>query len=398
MGKKWNGYDTIAPTFNGYEVASTYTSGGVISFTDNGTTQVSKIFSPTIPSISYVERSVVADNIVNGVYTAPPQAGFQFKVNTANSGFTNNKSFKFNLDQWSPGAYNCTVYWGDGTSNVITTWNDANLTHAYTTSGIYTIEVKENVVGGFPAMRTNNSQDCTKITEIVNWGQNKWLSLGGAFQGCQNMTITATDTPNTSTVTDFSNAFAYCYILNLFPSLDTSSGINFDGAFREIKSATATTFPLLNMSNGTSFVGCWRDCNKLTTMPLIDTSKATDLQYAWAGCSSLSSFPLINTGMCTKFGNAWYGGGTLGSFNAPTFDMHSMTNGLNIDCFYQLTTSSYDAILNQLAYGNGGSIPAATNNGVSFGAKLSKYSGSGLAARNHLVNTRGWTITDGGQA
>ena len=39
------------------------------------------------------------------------------------------------------GSYNFKVYWGDGTSDIITTYNQAETLHQYASTGIYEIRI-----------------------------------------------------------------------------------------------------------------------------------------------------------------------------------------------------------------------------------------------------------------
>jgi hypothetical protein len=69
-----------------------------------------------------------------------------------------------------------------------------------------------------------------------------------------------------------------------------------------------------------------------------------------------------------------------------------MTNGAF--CFgggVKLSVDSYSNLLINIADLN-------RNTGVTFSGGLSRYSASGVAARNTLTSGRGWVITDGGSA
>ncbi|MFN5351892.1 MAG: BspA family leucine-rich repeat surface protein, partial [Alphaproteobacteria bacterium] len=59
-------------------------------------------------------------------------------------------------------------------------------------SGIYTIAM----TGAFTRILFNNAGDKSKITAITQWGNIAWSSMERAFDGCDNLTVTATDTPN----------------------------------------------------------------------------------------------------------------------------------------------------------------------------------------------------------
>lgn len=87
--------------------------------------------------------------------------------------------------------YNFTVNWGDGTSSIITAWDDIDKTHTYPKAGNYTVTMK----GHFPVLRFNNSGDRQKILNIKQWGSNVWSSFVQTFKGCVNLQITTSDAP-----------------------------------------------------------------------------------------------------------------------------------------------------------------------------------------------------------
>jgi RNA polymerase sigma factor (sigma-70 family) len=227
-------------------------------------------------------------------------------------------------------SYDFTINWGDGSKEVFTTKgvpegeNDnaedlaENLIfsarpveklspiHAYAKIGTYTIEITENVVGGFPAIAFNNGGDCHKLISIAQWGGGTWKTMQGAFAGCYNLTISANDSKTAlmGSVNDFSSAWSECRGLTSFPSLNTAEGTNFSWTWYGCSGLTS--FPLLNTAKGTDFNHAWAGCRGLTSFPLLNTAKGTRFSWAWYGCSGLTSFPLLNTAAGTKFDGAWW--------------------------------------------------------------------------------------------
>jgi gliding motility-associated-like protein len=105
---------------------------------------------------------------------------------------------------------NITIDWGDGTTSSSLT-GSSNPTHTYTNSGSYSISVlpdSTNDIGKFYAYGNNQARDYLK--DIKQWGSGKWETFYRSFYNCLNMTITATDAPDLSMVTDMSNAFYNC--------------------------------------------------------------------------------------------------------------------------------------------------------------------------------------------
>lgn len=92
----------------------------------------------------------------------------------------------------SDGSFNCKIYWGDGTSDVITTYNQAETLHQYSSTGIYEIRIGGLISG----WNFDNQVDDDKILDISNWGTGFLLinNRGNqAFEGCSNFDISARD-------------------------------------------------------------------------------------------------------------------------------------------------------------------------------------------------------------
>jgi len=113
---------------------------------------------------------------------------------TDNPGTSNDD--QITIPPHSTDTYDCTVYWGDGTSTV---WDDtgANIisaelnTHTYPAAGTYTVRI----VGNFPQIYFDDGGDKLKILELRNWGDIGLISIDRAFLGCSNFVITAQDVP-----------------------------------------------------------------------------------------------------------------------------------------------------------------------------------------------------------
>ena len=191
--------------------------------------------------------------------------------------------------------------------------------------------------GIFPYMYFGNGKDKDKLLDIKNFGIYGLGSTSqtGAFQGCSNLVISASDRGYFSSVTDFSFAWRDC--------------------------SSLTSFPLLDTSSGTDFQQSWRDCSSLTSFPLLDTSNGTDFQQSWNRCTILASFPAnaFDTNIATNYTNA--------------FQTTNLTTQSIDDILVSLDTSG---VINGTFVQSGGNTPSAT----------------GLAAKDSLV-LKGWTIT-----
>ena len=262
------------------------------------------------------------------------------QINTTNTSAGSSASDTFVLPLESTGTYSFDIDWGDGSGiDTITAWNQAEVTHVYSSGGAYTIEITGTLTG----WRFNNTGDRLKLLSCDSF--HSGFTLGnnnGYFYGCSNLTSLSVDL-DTSSVTNFYTAWYNCSSLTSFPLIDTSSGTNFYGAWYACSSLTS--FPLIDTSGGTNFSYAWNNCsltsfplidtssgtnfsyawtgNDLTSFPLIDTSSGTDFTYAWWN-NELTSFPLINTGLGTNFFGAWGTNASLTSF--PLIDTSSGTN------------------------------------------------------------------------
>ena len=84
------------------------------------------------------------------------------------------------------GTYNCKVHWGDGTSDIITAYNQAEVTGQYANTGTYEIRIGGEISG----WKFNNGGDDDKIINISNWGPLVFDALQNyAFYGCSNLDL-----------------------------------------------------------------------------------------------------------------------------------------------------------------------------------------------------------------
>lgn len=150
-------------------------------------------------------------------------ANFKMTVDTTLVGSASNT---FILPFNNVGTYSCIVYWGDGNSDVITTYNDAALTHIYDSSGSYQISIS----GVFGQVKFNNGGDKLKPTSIDNWGTNVWADFANSFYGCYVMTSNYVDAPDLSNVTTVKNCFRDCDLFGSVDGFDVSNILDFSNS------------------------------------------------------------------------------------------------------------------------------------------------------------------------
>ncbi len=193
-----------------------YSSSGVRSGAFGFVGSIDNVSVQQVSDTSGIMENMKPDNIV--AFSPPdpdPLVGdeFIFSVNTAYTGTGVSNADQFQLPLISAGTLDFTVIWGDGTQDIITSYNQAETLHTYPSSGTYTIGIRANTqpLKGF---KFDNGGDKLKMSNIVNWGGSNFrLDRQEAFYGCSNMTCTATDAP-LITVTIFYRMFRGCSNFN----------------------------------------------------------------------------------------------------------------------------------------------------------------------------------------
>ncbi|MGH1388036.1 BspA family leucine-rich repeat surface protein [Kordia sp.] len=139
-----------------------------------------------------------------------------------------------NLDDFPSEAYSYTIDWGDGNTD---TNVSTNMSHQYALSGNHFVRIS----GAFPQItQGGDTSNAAKLQAINNWGTNSWESMQGAFQGCSNVQLLATDSPDLSLVISTDYMFYGCQNFTGHDSMnnwDMSSILTMRQMF-----ATATNF------------------------------------------------------------------------------------------------------------------------------------------------------------
>ena len=176
---------------------------------------------------------------------------FEFSVNTAESGTSNDDQFTLSVGS---GTFLYDLTTSDGHSETGLTGNH---TLTFSSSGVYSISIS----GQFPAFKFNNGNDGEKMVTLDNFGVygGGSTSQDNAFRGCNNMTLNATDSGNFGSASDFQKFMFTGNITGVsFPLIDTSSATRFDNAFRQTRIAN---FPanLFDNCTATNFGNAFLD-------------------------------------------------------------------------------------------------------------------------------------------
>jgi len=153
----------------------------------------------------------------------------------------------------STGTYNFIVDWGDGLTDRITTWNQAQVTHTYATAGVYQVIIT-GTINGF---RFVNTGDRLKLLSVFKWGIG--FRLGATdqhFYGCANLDLSQVeDVLDTTGVTSFSRLFQACTRLTIVNRMN-------EWNVSQVNSLSNT---FLDSPNFNTNIGDW-DISNVTTM------------------------------------------------------------------------------------------------------------------------------------
>ncbi|MDO6761826.1 BspA family leucine-rich repeat surface protein, partial [Tamlana sp. 2_MG-2023] len=262
------------------------------------------------------------------------------------------------------GGYNYTVNWGDGT---IENNQTGIASHTYATAGIHTVSIS----GDFPRIYfhpfSSPAGNNAKILTIEQWGDIEWTSMSYAFYKCSNLNITNTsiDTPDLSQVSNMGDMFY------------GASNFNYDIGNWDVSNVTAMRYTFMTASSFNQDLSSW------------DVSKVTNMIYMfWDATSFNQDISSWDVGSATNMKGMFYG---VTSFdqNLSSWDVESVTDMTNMFRDVTLSTTNYDALLN-------GWSTQTLQSGVEFHGGNSKYCAAEVA-RQSILDTYGWTITDGGK-
>ena len=286
---------------------------------------------------------------------------FVISVKTDNAGTSADNEFTL---PWI-GTYD--VDWGDG---VVETGLVDTQTHTYASAGTY--DVKVTAVSGKIEFRYVG--DPLKLLDIKNWGTCQWTSLQNSFFECKNITnISAIDTPDFSIMNNLKFSFYNCSnLISMDVSTwDVSNVIEAEVAFQScvnletLNGIENWTFQVLNINGLKS---TFRDCRKFNSNIGGWTYVGPILENVLNNCD-MFNHSLANWDLTTV------------NFGSPII----LPNATGI------SQANYDETLISWA---SQSLPS--NKTLNMGG--SQYSYEAAAARQTLIDTYGWTITDGGQA
>ena len=299
--------------------------------------------------------------------TGSAVSAFVFGIDTANTSAGSSTSTQFKLPLTTSTGLDAVVDWGDSTTDTITVYNAAEVTHTYASSGTYTI----SITGTLPGFRFNNAGDRLKIINISSWGVLN-ITTASVFRGCTNLTCSATDAP---TITSASLAITFEFCTNFNGNIGNWDVSAVTGMGSMFKSATAFN------NGGSSSIGNW------------NTSLVTDMSNMFQSATAFNqNIGSWNTGAVTNMSRA-FNSATAFNQNIGAWNVEAVTN---IVFFMSGKTAANYSAANLDAIYNGWSTQSVQPN-LTISFSSIKYTAAGQTGRDTLDNApNNWTITDGG--
>jgi surface protein len=283
---------------------------------------------------------LIVSNIINAALTDD----FVITVKTDNPGAGTNQEFTI-YRNYGGLTYNYNVDCDNNGIDEATT-QLGNYTCTYPTSGIYTIRIKDNtgVGDGFPSFKLNDASGnsvAEKILSIEQWGTGTWISMQYAFSGASNLAINAIDQP------DFSN------VINMYGMFIGASLVNPNTSNWDTSSVTSMGLMFLGATSANPDTSQW------------NTSSVTDMRSMFNSATSANP-------------------------DTSQWDISNVTTMASMFFGVALPMTSYEDMLIGFAAQN-------VQSNITFHGGNSRYcSAAAQAAREVLINTYNWTITDGG--
>ncbi len=318
---------------------------------------ISKDFSSTKIKKNFVPINIIKNYVLDAYEHLNP---FISTWDTRNTSGGSSNSSQIKLPLYNGGDYDFIVDWGDSTIDIITVYNQAEITHTYDSEGIYEIQIK----GICKGWKFENLGDKLKITDISRWGCLNIGIEGRNFNGCNNLTVSAIDSlvltestsleyafescqaltalniSNTEYITSLAYAFYSCYDLSTInlSEWDVNNCTNFSNAFRSCRSLSSLNLSSWDVSNGNSFSYIFYGCTGLTSINISgwDFAAAIELRSFFDGCTALTSINLDNIDISAierfpRFFGRCY---SLTSLDLSGWDVSHVTNfdSMFIDC------------------------------------------------------------------
>ena len=328
--------------------------------------KINSVTNANMAKVSNVAKAAIGK--IGSIDAPATTTPFTFVIDTSKTGIA---SYGFQLPLIDDGTINFTIDWGDGNTDTITAYDQAETLHNYAASTTYTVQMTGTIRGWNFGWSNNNSQ---RITNISQWGDMHITNGYRVFANCYNLTCTATDAPTVS-ATNFQDGFR-------------NSGIG--GSFLELVQLGSAW----DVSTVTTFYRCFSGDEYLNDADFSNWTfrDVTNISQMFVNCAfnqDVSSWDVSNvTNVSNMFAN-----NVEFDQDLSAWDLTSCTDFTNFleDC--TLSTANYDATLIAWA-----ARDMQNSEAVHFGSSTYTEGGDAAAARQSLIDDDSWTITDGGTA
>jgi hypothetical protein len=385
------------PTKATYYINAPSFSSATAVFTDSGLTTCAP---DGFYSFGGIVRQQVGCNLLPP--TSCPSCEFISMWDTSNLSSGSSTTTQVKLPLVNSGSYNFVVNWGDGRSDLITSWNQAETLHTYDSAGTYTIRITGTIIG----WSFSFGGDRLKIEEIFQWGCFNHGNQINVFAGCNNLVLdNVTDTLDLTNNTTLRGFFWQCTAITTINNLEQwdVSGItnfsvmfldciNFNNPINTWDVSNATTYTGLNVLEGLH--GMFKNC-ALFNQPLNnwDLSGVRTINAMFEGAAVFNQdLDMWDVGEVRDF-QATFLFATAFDFPLGNWDVKNalqMVQFMDGKTQFDYSPANFDATLIGWA-----ALPSLQLNIVaSFGAI--KYTPAGQTARNTIIANYGWIINSGG--
>jgi len=311
------------------------------------------------------------------------------------------------------GTVNCTINWGDDSSDSYTTTGFK--THTYDSPGVYVVQISGTMTNLSYGISDSNTNNKRKLVRCLSFGNIGLTRLESAFRNCVNF-IQCPDALPPAIIT-LDRCFSGCEFFNdnRVTNWITSNVRVMSFTFQSCKLFNQ---PLHNWNTDrvTTMFGLFQNCSEFNqSLNNWNTSLVTNMAGIFNGCSSfnqpLNSWDTSNAvSMFNLFRDCFVFNQPLNNWNVfkvtrmdfmfnsanafsqdiSSWDIRQVTNMSNMFSSNNWGTANYDAAL--IAW----SQLVSPQTGISFGVGTNKYSSAAASARNALIDTYNWSISDGG--
>ncbi len=222
------------------------------------------------------------------------------------------------------------------------------------------------------------------LYDVVQWGTANWAKFQNSFLGCTNLTISATDIPNLTNVSDMSGMFSGCTSLTDVPNINswnlasvtnlssTFSGSVFNGDISNWNTSNVTN--MSNMFNGATIfnqpIGNWNVSNINSVYQMFSGASAFNQNINNWDISSITS-------MERMFRDAI-------SFNQPLNNW----NTSNVTGIYQIFqgASAFNQPIGNWNISNVTSLAEVFRNASSFNQNINSWNVSNVTSISGMFN------------